>query len=1436
MAAKWWLIATVLFTGLGTARPAVAAETLDVQPGDKIVIIGNTLAERMATFGRWEPLLHSRFPQHQLEVRNLGWSADEIDLRPRSKDFDDHGHTLRDHAPDVVIAMFGLNESFAGAEGLDAFRQSLDQFITETTSTAYNGEAPPKLVLCSPTPHEDLGRPELPNGTETNANIRMYMSVMGELADQHANCFFVDLYTPMLEPMADPETDLTINGIHLNDDGYRELAQVLDRPLFAGDNPGTPAQIEKLRDAVVERNRQFYYDYRAVNGYYIYGGRKNPYGVINFPAEFAKLRKMIAVRDQRIWDIAAGKPVSDTIDDSQTGDLPAVETNVATAPEISTPEESLRQFTVPDGFTVELVASEVEFPDLENPVAFEFDNRGRLWVSTMPSYPMYLPGTPPNDKILIFEDSDGDGRMDKQTVFADGLHLPIGFVLGDGGAYVSAQPNLLFLQDTDGDDVADVRRTILHGFDSADSHHSISAFTWGPGGAMYFQEGTFHHTQVETPYGPRRVKDAAVFRYEPKTEKFDIFVSYPFANPWGHCFDRWGQNFVADASGGANYYGTAFSGDVVYPNKRRGMEQFLVKQWRPTCGCVTVSSRNFPDEMQGDYLLNNTIGFLGTLQYRFRDDGSGFAADPVTPLVQSSDPNFRPVDLAFGPDGALYLVDWFNPLIGHMQHSLRDPNRDQHHGRIWRVRNTRKRLVKTPPIAGEPVENLVPLLGAYEDTVRGWARNELRLHDTEKVMEVLGVWLDSLDATGALEDEDHVEHAHLEALWVAQHHDHVDRNALLRVLRSRDPRARAAAVRVLSYWRDRIEDTADLLIAAAADDHPRVRLEAVRAASFLDADAGRQIVDQAMSHPLDYYLNYTIGETTTTLDRKFGAAASGPNDLYDQLASSLVAQPQLVSSIRNAARSADAGQIGRIVSGVLKGPYESTVKTEALDELIAAVTARKLTPGIDAQAFVAAFDDAVKSERPRWAATLAQAAGDWQVLGIEESLRRVVFDDQADGPLVQRSLEALAKFDTPTGTDAISSLNRQPIPLELKLRAAAALVPRREANAAKMLKEAVGQPVDDYPLIKNVVDAWASQSGGLDRLAKRLQGVDIEINTAKLMLRALNAAGDTTGPLVDMLRSAAGVDANRMLTPAEKAALVALIDSEGDPVAGQSIFRRESLQCVKCHALSGAGGNVGPDLSGVGATSPTEYLLDSILLPSQQIKEAYATIRVLTYDGKIEQGVKVERDDVRLILRDADLREVTIPIDDIEAESEGASLMPAGIHELLTERELVDLVAFLGALGKPGPFAVNTSPTIQRYQVLVDPKVKAKLAAMDEGAMEGQLQQIADDAWRSVYALVDGRLPLDELSDDAASNPVILRGEIDVITPGRLGFDVQPPVDVQLVAEGRSISPGDDQIEMDAGRRRIYLIFERGMPSRMITTRVVKPEGSRCNISILGGP
>lgn len=863
---------------------ARAQGVLQLNPNEKIVLIGNTLAERMQYDNDWESHLHARFPKHHLTVRNLGYSGDTITVRLRSNKNEDHGNTLLDHQPHVILAFFGFNESFAGTKGLPQFEKDLKEFVAELKKLHYpihkvnrNAPAPadkrgdaeraPRIVLCSPIPNEDLPEREILAGKQNNANILAYAGAIKKIAGE-SEVGYVDLYAHVLRAMESSAAPLTVNGCHLNAAGHQALTTALDRALFGETAPVKVASM--LRDAVADKNQQFFYDYRAVNGCYIYGQRENPYGVVNFPAEFEKLRKMTVRRDERIWAIANGETVPAKVDDSQTGELAAIQTNIGNRKITQTsPEESLKMMTLAKGFEATVFASEVEFPNLQDPVQFTFDARGRMWVVTMPTYPQYLPGEPVHDKVLIYEDTNGDGKADKETVFADNLYLPTGIEIGDGGVYIGQQPNLMFLKDTNGDDVADVRELKLHGFDSADSHHAIHTFEFGPEGALYFQEGTFHHSQVESPYGLTRLANAGVYRYEPQRDKVEVFLSAGFANPWGHAFDRWGQDVIGDASPGRSYFAAAGSGQVDFPNKHPMPPEYLKQHTRPSCGNEFIHSRNFPDDMQGDYLVPNCIGFQGILQYRPEEKGSSIFANQVDPLLRSEDINFRPVDLQFGPDGALYVVDWYNPLVGHMQHSLRDPNRDHAHGRIYRIRHVDKPLVTPAKIAGEPIPALLELLKLPELRTRYRARTELRSRPKAEVLAAVDRWIAGLDKA-----DEQFEHNLLEAMWVKRHHMTTDVALLDTLLAAKDGRARAAAVRALSQQLDKVDDPLAKLQKTVHDDHPRVRLETIRALSFFNTARAVDIAVESLVHDQDPMLEYTLKETLDTLQKRVAAGTA----------------------------------------------------------------------------------------------------------------------------------------------------------------------------------------------------------------------------------------------------------------------------------------------------------------------------------------------------------------------------------------------------------------------------------------------------------------------------------------------------------------------------------------------------------------------------------
>lgn len=872
--------------------PTDPTEPMALNKGDHICVIGNTLADRMQHDGWLDTLIHARFPRHDLVIRHLGYSADELKTRLRSAHFGTPDQWLSGEAPpprpvpgadanrfeltntkaDVIFAFFGYNESFAGKEGLDAFKRDLEAFIKHTLSQKYNGKTAPRLVLFSPVAHEDHHTPDLPNGNDNNTRLAMYTSAMEEVAIRN-KVPFVDLWAPTLAEYARAKEKLTINGIHLNEAGNRFVAQVITDALFGKKEMLALPTYAKLREAVKDRNWHWFHRYRVTDGYSTYGERAfltfAPEKQSNYVVGQRELRildVMTSNRDRRVWSVAKGEdaPVKD---DNLPDHVPVKTNKPGPLPGgkhvFLDPEKAIDKMKVADGMEVKLFASEKDFPGLlVNPVQMAWDTKGRLWVAVWPTYPHWKPGEPMDDKILILEDTTGDGKADKCTVFADKLHCPTGFELYNGGVLVAQCPDLWFLKDTRGTGKADLRQRVVHGLDSADTHHASNSFVMGPGGGIYFQEGTFHHTQVESPYGPpERCANAGVFRYEPRTQKFEVYVSYGFANPHGHIFDRWGQDIVVDGTGSQPFHAALFSGRMEFPNKHRGTPTVWAPPSRPCPGMEVLSSRHFPEEMQGDVLVANVIGVHGIFRMKVNDDGSSFKGHRVDTILSSSDQNFRPSDLKIGPNGALYFIDWHNPIVGHMQHNLRDPSRDRDHGRIYVLKMKNRPLTKSPAIADEPIDKLLKVLEHPEDRVRYRARIELTARPTKDVIAAATKWVAGLDE----KSKDH-EHHLLEALWLHQSHNSPDAALLKKVLAAKDFRARAAATRVACYWRDKLPDSLDLLRTMAADPAPRVRLEAVRAASFFKVAEALEIVLVAKDKGSDRYIDFVESETMRTLD------------------------------------------------------------------------------------------------------------------------------------------------------------------------------------------------------------------------------------------------------------------------------------------------------------------------------------------------------------------------------------------------------------------------------------------------------------------------------------------------------------------------------------------------------------------------------------------
>ncbi|MBL8819425.1 MAG: c-type cytochrome [Planctomyces sp.] len=858
------------------ARPQLPPSELPVRflKGERIGFLGNSTAERMNLFGHFETLLHSRFPELELVVRNFARPAEEVGIQQRSSDYTNLDDPMSAFGADTYICFFGFNESYAGPAGIPAFIESYQKYLDQISSRYPRDDsgASPRFVLVSPIAFESAGTSALPSGKIENENLKAYAAAVREVAAQR-KLAFVDVFEAsfmMFE--AKPGLQLTINGCHLNDAGDREVARVIDLEMF-----GSPSKAsfgsevyERLRAAINDKSWVHLQDYRMLNGWYVYGGRRT-WDTETFPREYAKIRRMAEVRDRYIWDLVQGKSVPEKPDDSTTGDLITPETRFgnpqqkyseADALKYLSPEELVSSTHVPEGFKLVPFADETQFPELAKPVQLNFDNRGRLWVACMPTYPQWKPGdSHPNDRLIILEDTNQDGKADKSTVFYDKLHCPTGFEFFNGGVLVVDQPRMLWLKDNDGDDKADEVVHLMDGWATDDTHHTCGAFEWNHGGYLHMLEGIATSTTLETPWGPHRSQGAGgAYVMDPKTLKIRQFALPGQYNMWCYVFNGWGQGIVGDGTTANHAWDTPLSGAQF--RGRTGLNMIFNNEgMRPALGTELLVSRHFPDEVQGQLTYACVINMNGLPRFTITDDGGGYAgarlkAADGSPddLVRSTDKHFRPADPQIGPDGALWFGDWANALIGHMQYSQRDPNRDHTRGRIYRLTYPGRPLVEPVTQFGKSVPELLEQLKAYELRTRYRARRELRDRPTEDVAAAVAAWVRKLDPAS-----DEYDRLRTEALWVLQSHHHHNVDLLSEVMtKSKAFEARAAAVRIIADEREYLDNAFDMLVMAAKDKHPRVRTEAARGLSFYPTlPAARTLMGMTQA-PADYWCDYTL--------------------------------------------------------------------------------------------------------------------------------------------------------------------------------------------------------------------------------------------------------------------------------------------------------------------------------------------------------------------------------------------------------------------------------------------------------------------------------------------------------------------------------------------------------------------------------------------------
>lgn len=1047
-------------------------------------------------------------------------------------------------------------------------------------------------------------------------------------------------------------------------------------------------QLEELRQLIIQKNQFHRRKLRPLNKTYIFLFRRHEMG--HFAQEMEEYDQVIAAREEQIAHLRVPRTHRFEFriprDWSAPRDYPDHE--VPKEIPVPDPKEELAAFTVAEGLQVNLFAKN---PMVANPINLNWDLHGRAWVSTSSTYPHPRPGEVPNDRIVILEDIDLDGVADKHTVFADGLLVPHSVMPVPGGAYVCSATELLFLADRNGDDVADSREVLLSGFGNADVHHMIHGLRWAPWGDLHFTQSIYINSFIDTPHGQRRMNGSGIWRFRPETKRLESFA-FGMVNPWGFAFDRWGQSFATDGAAGSGphyaFPGSAFRSAV-------GMHRVLdgLMPGKPNnTGGEFVSGRHLPEHWRGSF-IGNDFRANRTVRYEIEEKGSGYTAKEVETVLHSKHRSFRPVDLKMGPDGALYVVDWYNAIIDHGEVDFYHPLRDKSHGRIWRITAKDRALLEPPRIAGAPLMDLLELLKAPEDYTRNQVRRELASRPCQGMIGPIMAWINALDRA-----DPRFEQHRLEGLWLLISHRIAPPGLVEEIMGSPSPQARAAAARAVSIWDSRTAQKIDqlaLLAQAVEDEHPQVRLEAVNGLRALDRLEATNIALRALSHPTDNNLNFALERTVRATRDHWLPALEAGKQLFDGNPARLSYALKEVNDRRAVTRLLEIVKAGEIAEEDLPAAVSTVAALGSAGELEAVLQLATARPVLLAAVSNGAATNGaipmnaelvlpfVDAEEVGVAVPAARLVGRWKVAEARPKLVARAIAAQPDPKLIAACLQALAEIGA---GDELKQFAMAGQALHLRAAAIAAWARHDPKEAAEPAVELLST-LEDPKEAEVALRSFLAREEGPAALAVAMKSAQLRQSVAIASVRLARASGREVGDLVAALNKSGKLKPMvAQLTPGQRKTLLQDVAKSGDVGRGREVFQRETMACAVCHLVDNKGGRVGPDLSAVGSYATPDSLLESLLNPSAAIKQGYQTVLVTRKDGSVHAGLLQRETSTATLLRDPGGKVISIPSDQVaRIDRSPVSLMPPGLTAQLRRDELVDLLRYLTSLGTGKP-------------------------------------------------------------------------------------------------------------------------------------------------------
>ncbi len=939
---------------------------------------------------------------------------------------------------------------------------------------------------------------------------------------------------------------------------------------------------------------------------------------------------------------------------------------------------------VPEGFQVDLIATE---PTVTQPIAFTFDERGRIWIAEAHSYPQRQPDGQGKDRIIILEDGNGDGVFETKKTFAEGLNLVSGLEVGFGGVWVGAAPELLFIPDRNRDDRPDgVPEVLLDGWGYQDTHETLNSFTWGPDGWLYGNQGVFNYSQIGKPGTPsagRITMRAGVWRYHPQRHEFEIFAT-GCSNQWGidfnevghlfitHCRSAWGGGPTSYMIQGGHYWNQAnayhapfvAAGSVAWsPDGTPTFRNFLNASARyghgeggagvagsraiygghSHVGTMIYLGRNWPEEYRDQLFTHNLHGHQMNRQSNVAW-GSGYqTVHAGSDQLFTSDPQFIGVDLKYGPDGAVYMIDW----VDHQHcHTNNAESWDRSNGRLYRMQWTDTYAPVKIDLSAKSTRELVALVTDRDEWLSRTARRVLQERADKSAIALTDRRLGaSTDTTGLLRLlwARHVVSGEAPPEWAFRAESAAIRGWAVTLSNERGP---SGADRLLEMARS---DSASSLRLALASALPRLgtadrwRLAETLAAREEDRD------DPYLPKMVWFGLAPVVHENP---QRALNLAKTTPmkvlaDSIVWYLSRDAAGRDLLVQRLRES--DADVERILNLMSQALLDSNQLPAPKGWMDL-------------------------AVKLRRPATEAPLDKLGGLFGDKAVLATMRARVADESATVEARLAAVQFLRESgDTASAAELLVGMKQAElmpaiVPLMARFNDAAvakallSLLPGLEgADRRNALIALSSQPRLAEGLIQAVTDGRVERQWITSFHVRQMRNLKSEpVN--RLLTAAWGRAGDTSA------------SARETIAHYSKVYREAPVWAH-DVADGAALF---TLLCQSCHARNGEGTNLGPDLTGSWRNG-VDYFIENIVDPNAVVGESYQLNLVTRKDGTVVSGM-LERESPEAVTIRTLTESVTIPQSDVETrEVSEQSMMPAGLLEALSDKQAIDLLKFLSS-------------------------------------------------------------------------------------------------------------------------------------------------------------